>query len=123
MAYDYAKASSSNFTDDELNIDNNFNVTTLDFDQLVQFNNDSNQQRFDLFLFTQYCGPGERVWKRTNTKISQPRISYADLDVCCKEHDGCPNYLGSGQDHVNFPGLTYKNQYFARLVLHNNNNT
>lgn len=79
----------------------------------------------DIFYFSRYCGPGERVWGGRNTVAATPanakRISYADLDECCRHHDECPNYIRDPEHYSFFPGLEYRNQYFSRFVWRKNN--
>lgn len=76
----------------------------------------------DIFLFTQYCGPSERIWKtvsRPFTGVQQlERVTYADLDVCCRQHDSCPNYIQNKEQYNQYPGLDFRNQYFARYVCY-----
>lgn len=73
----------------------------------------------DIFYFSRYCGPGERVWGGRIAAAgggNAKRISYADLDECCRQHDECPNYIRDPEQYAAFPGLEYRNQYFSRWV-------
>lgn len=70
----------------------------------------------DIFLFTQYCGPSNRVFAPFMRRQSS-QITYADLDVCCHQHDNCENYILGPDDYGRYPGLTQKNQFFARFVI------
>lgn len=69
--------------------------------------------RFGLFLFTSYCGPGSRIWKRI---FPNGQRSYADIDQCCKMHDGCPNFVEKREHYGQYPGLEIRPQYFSRLA-------
>lgn len=76
-----------------------------------------NDGKIGLFVFTQYCGPGERVWKAIPGTAKLPSAStYANIDVCCKQHDECPNYVSSDGDYDRYPGLPRKSQIFSRLI-------
>lgn len=86
------------------------NISTSEFKQ----NDVLNNEKIGLFLFTQYCGPGERIWK---TVSGQGKYTYADIDVCCKQHDECPNYILSDSDYNKYNGLPRRNQIFARLII------
>lgn len=68
--------------------------------------------RFGLFLFTSYCGPGSRIWKRI---FPNGQRSYSDIDQCCKMHDGCPNFVEKREHYGQYPGLEIRPQYFSRL--------
>lgn len=85
------------------------NISASDFKQ----NDALNNEKVGLFVFTQYCGPGERIWK---TVSGHGKYTYADIDVCCKQHDECPNYILSDRDYDRYSGLPRRNQIFARLV-------
>lgn len=73
-------------------------------------------EKIGLFVHTQYCGPGERVWKSRSSraKIHSP-ATYAKIDVCCKNHDECPNYISSESDYSKYTGLPHKQQLWSRL--------
>lgn len=72
----------------------------------------------DIFYFSRYCGPGDRVWGgRSAAGGNSERISYADLDECCRQHDECPNYIRDPEQYGQFPGLEYRNQYFSRYEI------
>lgn len=72
-------------------------------------------QKLGLFLFTKYCGPGDRDWKNIPNHGNRrtPR-SYRGIDACCKAHDGCENYIDNSSQYNKFPGLSIKSQLFAR---------
>lgn len=42
------------------------------------------------------------------------RVTYAQLDGCCRQHDNCPNYITELGHYDLYPGLEHRNQYFAR---------
>ncbi|KAJ6633747.1 Phospholipase A2 [Pseudolycoriella hygida] len=87
------------------------NITQSEFDRSDMMNN----QKIGLFVFTQYCGPGERVWRSSGQERKPSSNMYADIDVCCKQHDGCPNYVSSSSDYDRYVGLPQKSQLFSRL--------
>lgn len=88
----------------------------------------------DIFFFTQYCGPSSRIAERVAAPSSSSsfraggreeeversfrgnnsRVTYAELDVCCRQHDNCANYITEPEHYANYPGLERRNQYFAR---------
>lgn len=68
--------------------------------------------RIGLLLFTRYCGPGSRIWK----KFFVNDRSYADIDRCCKMHDDCPNFVEKREHYIRYPGLEFRPQYFSRWV-------
>jgi len=75
-----------------------------------------NEKIGGLFVFTQYCGPGERVWKAFPGAGKIPsRDTYAGIDACCKRHDECPNYISSDSDFARYPGLPQRPLPFSRL--------
>ncbi|KAG4071262.1 hypothetical protein HA402_003966 [Bradysia odoriphaga] len=91
------------------------NISESDFDQVVD-GGPLTDGKIGLFLFTQYCGPGERVWKSISGSGKRPSTStYADIDVCCKQHDECPNYISSDGDYEKYAGLPHRSQIFTRL--------
>lgn len=77
-----------------------------------------NGQKIGLFLFTQYCGPGDRVWRRLpqshQWNNGRNGRTYREIDACCKQHDECPNYIENAGQHSKYPGLSIKPQMFAR---------
>lgn len=92
-------------------IDKITNISKSAFDQNVTLD----EERIGLFVFTQYCGPGERVWKARNGQGKIPSsTTYADLDICCKQHDECPNYISSDSDYERYIGLPHRPQAFSR---------
>lgn len=94
----------------------------------------------DIFFFTQYCGPNSRLAQRvgpadggkrrrrkkkggSRKKTEEEeddvgrgaaRVTYAELDVCCRQHDNCANYITEAKHYELYPGLEHRNQYFAR---------
>lgn len=89
------------------------NISRSEFDQT---DDTLYSEKIGLFVFTQYCGPGERVWKSISRQGKLPAMNtYADLDVCCKQHDECPNYIVGDGDYVRYPGLPRRPQLFSRL--------
>lgn len=74
----------------------------------------------DIFFNTQYCGPGSvsRGYVKHSSSRDDARqmgrLTYADLDSCCKMHDECPKYITRYEDYASFPGLEYRSQYFTR---------
>lgn len=89
------------------------NISISEFKQADTLNN----EKIGLFVFTQYCGPGERVWKSISGQSKLPSTTtYADIDVCCKQHDECPNYIVSDSDYNKYAGLSRRSLIFARLV-------
>lgn len=96
------------------------NVSQSDFDKIAGGLDEGplNDGKIGIFLFTQYCGPGERVWKSISGpgKVPPKAATYADIDVCCKQHDECPNYISSDGDYSRYPGLPRKSQIFSRLI-------
>lgn len=70
----------------------------------------------DIFLFTQYCGPSNRIFSPFMRRQTQ-QVTYEDLDVCCHQHDNCENYILGNDDYTKYPGLPHKNQFFARYKL------
>lgn len=90
------------------------NISRSEFKQ----NDVLNNEKIGLFIFTQYCGPGERIWKNIYGQGKLPSSNtYADIDVCCKRHDECPNYISSDSDYDKFNGLPKRPQLFARLGI------
>lgn len=88
------------------------NISKSEFDR----NDMSNDEKIGLFVFTQYCGPGDRVWKAISGYGKLPSSNmYADLDVCCKRHDECPNYITDDSDYERYIGLPRRPQIFSRL--------
>lgn len=71
--------------------------------------------RLGLFLFTRYCGPGARIWEKI-FKNSNTGRTYQDIDVCCKVHDNCPNFVGQEAHYQQYPGLQIRPQFFSRWV-------
>lgn len=89
----------SNYSDEFLADANNYNISN---------------RVVDIFFFTQYCGPSNRIWKQITRPFSKDRVTYDDLDVCCYQHDNCENYVLGGTDYDRYPGLPHKSQFFAR---------
>lgn len=85
--------------------------------QNLQYEDEENMynQKIGLFLFTKYCGPGDRDWKNIPLhSIRRDARSYRGIDACCKAHDGCQNYVENSSEYDKFPGLPIKSQLFAR---------
>lgn len=89
----------SNYSDEFLADANNYNISN---------------RVVDIFFFTQYCGPSNRIWRQITRPFSKDRVTYADLDVCCYQHDNCENYVLDGADYDRYPGLPHRSQFFAR---------
>lgn len=68
--------------------------------------------RIGLFLFTRYCGPGSRLWR----KFFPGERSYGEIDRCCQMHDDCPNFVEKREHYIQYPGLEFRPQYFSRSV-------
>lgn len=100
--------------------DNDFDGNLTDVPtsvQNMQYNDEENMYnpKIGLFLFTKYCGPGDRDWKNIPLHSNQRDLrSYRDIDACCKAHDGCQNYVENSSEFEKFPGLPPKAQLFAR---------
>lgn len=106
----------SEFISDENNrLNEIYKLTNFSENQFEQ-NSELNNEKIGLFVFTQYCGPGERIWKTISgqEKLPNPVNTYADIDVCCKRHDECPNYIVSSSDYERYVGLPQRSQLFAR---------
>lgn len=71
----------------------------------------SYDSRIGLFLFTRYCGPGSRIWKKFFPNGDR---SYSDVDQCCKMHDECPNFVEKEEHYNQYPGLEIRPQFFSR---------
>lgn len=87
-------------------------ITRNGFDEQFKDESMSFDGRIGLFLFTRYCGPGARIWK---TFFPGER-SYTDIDLCCKMHDECPNFVEKREHYSSYPGLEFRPQYFSRSV-------
>lgn len=97
-------------------IENVTNTSKSGFDRIDA--NMINDEKIGLFIFTQYCGPGERVWRSVSDSgdVKFPSTNtYADIDVCCKQHDECPNYISGDSDYDRYMGLTRRPQIFSRF--------
>ncbi len=96
----------------------NNNISKSEFDRIDDDYDDDTlyNQKAGLFVFTQYCGPGERVWKSAGGQGKFPSATtYADIDVCCKQHDECPNYISTDSDYQRYAGLPHRQQLWSRL--------
>lgn len=86
--------------------------------KLLDTNNiDKNEEtlhniRTTVLFFTQYCGPGARLWNRI---FKSDERTYMDVDYCCKKHDECPHYVEKFDDYYRYPGLEYRPQFFSRF--------
>lgn len=67
--------------------------------------------RIGLFLFTRFCGPGGKL---LNKIFQTDERTYSQIDVCCRFHDECPDYVNSFGDYSNYPGLDFRRQFFSR---------
>lgn len=67
--------------------------------------------RIGLFLFTRYCGPGSRIWKKF---FPNGERTYGDIDQCCRMHDDCPNFVEKEEHYNQYPGLEIRPQFFSR---------
>lgn len=67
--------------------------------------------RVGFFLFTRYCGPGSRI---LNKIFPTDERTYANVDVCCRLHDDCPNFVTTPDDYNQYPGLEIRPQFFSR---------
>lgn len=67
--------------------------------------------RLGVFLFTRFCGPGGKV---LNKFFNTDERTYSQIDVCCRFHDECPDYVTSYKDYSNYPGLEHRRQFFSR---------
>lgn len=67
--------------------------------------------RIGVFLFTRFCGPGGKV---LNKIFKTDERTYSQIDVCCRFHDECPDYVNSYKDYSNYPGLEHRRQFFSR---------
>lgn len=74
----------------------------------------NNNNKIGLFIFTQYCGPGDRVWNVAGQGKLPSKKTYAQIDVCCKQHDECPNYISGDSDYDRYTGLPHRQQAFSR---------
>lgn len=61
-------------------------------------------------VLTNFCGPGN--WSIDGEVTQNPY--FQDIDLCCKKHDECPDYIVKRKDYERFPGLPYKPQIFTR---------
>ncbi|XP_062560384.1 uncharacterized protein LOC134224815 [Armigeres subalbatus] len=61
-------------------------------------------------VLTNFCGPGN--WS-INGEVTQNPY-FHKIDLCCKEHDECPDYIVNRGDYERYPGLPYKAQIFTR---------
>lgn len=104
---------------DRFNEITNKNFSKSDFSD----DDELNDAKIGLFIFTQYCGPGERVWKSIPKQGNLLSTNtYANIDVCCKQHDECPNYISIDSDYDRYPGLPRRQQIFSRFSLNNRTN-
>lgn len=72
--------------------------------------NDPVRQSSTTKVLTNFCGPGN--WS-INGEVTQNPY-FREIDLCCKKHDECPDYIVKKRDYERYPGLPFKPQLFTR---------